>query len=96
MASSTVGIEFRVDAQLKSEYEKACTELGLTTNEAFIMFATKVAVEKRIPLEIGVDPFFSEQNRARLKKSIGQMDAARENLKAGIPGSGVDKEDACS
>ena len=96
MTSSTVDIEFRVDAQLKSEYEKACTELGLTTNEAFIMFATKVATEKRIPFEIAVDPFFSEQNRARLKKSIGQMDAARENLKVGVPDSGVDKEDACS
>ncbi|MCK9341378.1 MAG: type II toxin-antitoxin system RelB/DinJ family antitoxin [Synergistaceae bacterium] len=96
MTSSTVDIEFRVDAQLKRDYEKACTELGMTTNDAFIMFATKVAVEKHIPFEIAFDPFFSEQNRARLKKSIGQMDAARENLKAGIPGSGVDKEDACS
>ena len=96
MTSSTVDIEFRVDAQLKRDYEKACTELGMTTNDAFIMFATKVATEKRIPFEIAVDPFFSEQNRARLKKSIGQMDAAREDHKAGVPDSGVDKEDACS
>lgn len=44
---------------------------------------------------IAVDPFFCEQNRARLKKSIGQMDAAQEDLKAGVPDSGVDKEDAC-
>ncbi len=95
MVSTTVDIEFQVDAQLKSEYEKACTELGLTTNEAFTMFATKVAVEKSIPFEITVDPFFCEQNRTRLKKSIDQMEAAREYLKVGVPGSGVDKEDAC-
>jgi len=95
MVSTTVDIEFRVDAQLKSEYEKACTELGLTTTEAFTMFATKVAVEKRIPFEITVDPFFCEQSRTRLKKSIDQMEAAREYFKVGVPGSGVDKEDAC-
>jgi DNA-damage-inducible protein J len=94
MVSTTVDIEFQVDAQLKSEYEKACTELGLTTNEAFTMFATKVAVEKSIPFEITVDPFFCEQNRTRLKKSIDQMEAAREYLRVGVPGSGVDKEDA--
>ena len=96
MTSSTVDIEFRVDAQLKRDYENACTELGLTTNEAFIMFATKVAAEKRIPFEIAVNPFFCEQNRARLKKSIGQMDATQEDHKAGVPDSGADKEDACS
>jgi antitoxin component of RelBE/YafQ-DinJ toxin-antitoxin module len=58
------------------------------------MFATKVAVEKSIPFEITVDPFFCEQNRTRLKKSIDQMEAAREYLRVGVPGSGVDKEDA--
>ncbi|MDD4220489.1 MAG: type II toxin-antitoxin system RelB/DinJ family antitoxin [Sphaerochaetaceae bacterium] len=60
MARLTVDIEFRVDAQLKRDYENACTELGLTTNEAFIMFATKVAAEKRIPFEIAINPFFNE------------------------------------
>jgi DNA-damage-inducible protein J len=94
MVSTTVDIEFRVDVQLKSEYEKAYTELGLTTTEAFTMFATKVAREKRIPFEVAVNPFFCEENRARLKKSIGQMDAVREYLKVGVPGSRVDKEDA--
>jgi DNA-damage-inducible protein J len=95
MASTTVDIIFRVDAQLKREYEKACIELGLTTTEAFTMFVTKVAVEKRIPFEIAVDPFFCEQNRARLNKSIGQMESAQESLKVGVSGSGVDKGDAC-
>lgn len=96
MVSTTVDMEFQVDAQLKRDYEKACTELGLTTTEAFTMFATKVAVEKRISFEIAVDPFFCEQNRTRLKKSIDQMEAARESVKEiGVHGSGLDKEEAC-
>ncbi len=68
-------INFRMDADLKSSLEKACRELGLTTTAAFTIFATKVAREKRIPFEVAVDPFYSEQNMARLKKSIAQMES---------------------
>ena len=34
----------------------------------------KVGREHRIPFEISADPFYSEQNIARLKKSIEQME----------------------
>ena len=30
--------------------------------------------EKRIPFEISVDPFYSDENMARLRKSIAQME----------------------
>ena len=75
MGHSTVNINFRMDAQLKSNFEKACQELGLTPTAAFTIFATKVAREKRIPFEVAVDPFYSDQNMARLKKSIAQMES---------------------
>jgi DNA-damage-inducible protein J len=52
-----------MDAELKNNLEKACQELGLTLTAAFTIFATKV------------DPFYSEQNLARLKKSIAQMES---------------------
>jgi DNA-damage-inducible protein J len=64
-----------MDAELKSNLEKACQELGLTLTAAFTIFATKVAREKRIPFEVAVDPFYSEQNMARLKKLIAQMES---------------------
>ena len=75
MGQSTVNINFRMDAELKINMEKVCRELGLTTTAAFTMFATKVAREKRIPFEVAVDPFYSEQNMARLRKSIAQMES---------------------
>ncbi|MCK9348759.1 MAG: type II toxin-antitoxin system RelB/DinJ family antitoxin [Sphaerochaeta sp.] len=76
MERSTVNINFRMDAELKTNFEKACQELGLTPSAAFTIFATKVAREKRIPFEVAVDPFYSERNMARLRKSIAQMEAA--------------------
>jgi DNA-damage-inducible protein J len=60
---------------LKTNFEKACQELGLTPSAAFTIFATKVAREKRIPFEVAVDPFYSERNMARLRKSIAQMES---------------------
>jgi DNA-damage-inducible protein J len=64
-----------MDAELASNFEKACQKLGLTASEAFTIFATKVARERRIPFEVAVDPFYSDQNIARLEKSIAQMEA---------------------
>ena len=77
MGQSTVNINFRMDADLKNNMEKVCRDLGLTLPAAFIIFATKVAREKRIPFEVAVDPFYSDQNMARLKKSIAQMESTR-------------------
>jgi DNA-damage-inducible protein J len=75
MGHSTVNINFRMDSELKSNLDKVCQELGLTPTAAFTIFATKVARERRIPFEVAVDPFYSEQNMARLRKSIAQMEA---------------------
>lgn len=54
--------------------EKVCKEMGLSMSAAFTIFAKKVGREHRIPFEISADPFYSEQNIARLKKSIEQME----------------------
>lgn len=76
MRNLTAPITFHMDAELASNFEKACQDLGLTTSEAFTIFATKAVRERRIPFEIAVDPFYSKQNIARLKKSIAQMEAS--------------------
>ena len=75
MDNATAPITFHMNAELAANFEKACQELGLTTSEAFTIFATKVARERRIPFEIAVDPFYSKQNIARLQKSIARMEA---------------------
>lgn len=76
MGPSTVNVNFRMDAELKSNMEQACRELGLTPTAAFTIFATKVVRERRIPFEVAIDPFYSDQNIARLSKSIAQMEGA--------------------
>ncbi len=72
MAQSMVN--FRMDEDLKKSMEATCKEMGLSMTAAFTMFATKVAREKRIPFEINVDPFYSQENMERLKKAAAEMD----------------------
>jgi len=75
MDNATAPITFHMNAELAANFEKACQKLGLTTSEAFTIFATNVARERRIPFEVAVDPFYRKRNIARLKKSIAQMEA---------------------
>jgi DNA-damage-inducible protein J len=68
-------VNFRMDKELKENMEQVCREMGLSMTAAFTIFATKVTKEKRIPFEVAVDPFYSQENLVRLRKSIAQMEA---------------------
>ncbi len=73
MAQTTVSI--RMDNTLKKEFDNVCNELGLSMTTAVTMLAKKMTREKRIPFEVSVDPFYSDENMSRLRKSIAQMEA---------------------
>ena len=72
-----VNVNFKLDEDVKKSMEQACNELGLSMSAAFSIFARKVGREKRIPFEVSVDPFYSEENMARLKKAIQDLDAGK-------------------
>lgn len=72
--AQTVSVNFKLDAEVKKAMEAVCKEMGLSMSAAFTIFAKKVGREHRIPFEISADPFYSEKNIARLKKSIKQME----------------------
>lgn len=73
MAQTTVSV--RMDDSLKSDFDKVCNELGMSMTTAITMLAKKMTREKRLPFEVSVDPFYSDENMARLRKSIAQMEA---------------------
>ena len=75
--AKVVNVNFKLDEDVKKSMEQACNELGLSMSAAFSIFARKVGREKRIPFEVSVDPFYSEENIARLKKAIQDLDAGK-------------------
>ena len=66
-------VSFRIDKETKTRAEKVCKELGLSMSAAITVFLTKVAREQRIPFELSADPFYSEENMARLRASIADF-----------------------
>lgn len=73
MAQAIVSV--RMDEGLKQDFDTICNELGLSMTTAVTMLAKKMTREKRLPFEVSVDPFYSKENVARLKRSIAQMEA---------------------
>lgn len=75
MAQTTLSV--RMDEQVKKQFDDFCNEVGLNASVAVNIFAKAVLRERRIPFEISVeaDPFFSETNIKRLKKSIAQLES---------------------
>ena len=77
MAQTTMSI--RIDEGLKKQVDTLCTDFGMNTSTAFIIFAKTLVRERRIPFEITAsdDPFYSESNQKRLKQSLDSLNAGR-------------------
>ena len=73
-------INFRIDENLKKEMEQICKEMGMSMTTAFTIFAKKVTKEKRIPFEITIDPFYSENNMKYLEKVIADIESGKAKL----------------
>ena len=80
IAMAQTMVNFRMDEDLKKNMESTCKELGMNMSTAFIIFAKKVAREKRIPFDVSVDPFYSEENMKRLEKIISDIDSGKAKL----------------
>lgn len=70
-------VNFRIDDTIKAKAESVCTAMGLNMSTAINIFLTKLANEQRIPFEVSIDPFYSDENMARLKKSIANLNAGK-------------------
>lgn len=73
MAQTTVSV--RMDDTLKRDFDTVCNDLGLSMTTAITMLAKKMTREKRLPFDVSIDPFYSDENMARLRRSIAQMEA---------------------
>ena len=77
MAQTNVNI--RMDEDLKKQFEAFCSEVGLNMTTAFNVFARATVRQQRIPFEIALetDPFYSETNQKRLRKSLTNLEQGK-------------------
>lgn len=72
MAQTLVNV--RMDEEIKKKMEETCKELGITMSTAFNIFARKMCRERRIPFDVSIDPFYSENNMKILDESKKQLE----------------------
>lgn len=68
-------ISLRIEDDVKKRAEEACADIGLSLSAAINIYLKKLGSEKRIPFEVSADPFYSQENMARLRKSVAQMES---------------------
>ena len=68
-------ISLRIEDDVKKMAEQACADIGMSLSTAINIYLKKLGRERRIPFEVSVDPFYSQENMDRLRKSVAQMEA---------------------
>ena len=74
MAQSIMSV--RVDDDIKKGFDKFCEDVGMNASVAVNMFIRATLRENRLPFDVSSvsDPFYSEANMQRLRKSMVQME----------------------
>ena len=63
--------------ELKRQFDKFCSDRGMTMTTAICVFAKKAVKEQRILFEITADPFYSLANIKRLEKAVADLEKGR-------------------
>lgn len=79
MAQSILSI--RIDSDDKKAFEEFCNETGLNVSVAINLYVKNVIHKQKLPFEVEADPFFSQENINRLKKSIADAKSGKVALK---------------
>ncbi len=73
----TVNVNFRLTAEDKMRFEKACSDMGMSVSTALTIFSKKVGRERRIPFEISADMFYTESNLEHLRRGVAALNAGK-------------------
>ena len=65
----------KVESSDKVAFEQFCSKTGMNVTTAINLFVKAVLREGRIPFEITTDPFWSEENQARLRRAAKRLEA---------------------
>ena len=74
-------INLRIDDDVKRNAEQVCADIGLSLSTAINSYLKKMGREKRIPFEVTADPFYSDENMARLREAIRSVETGKSTLK---------------
>ena len=71
-----VTVSVRMEEEEKRQLDEMLDAMGMTISTFYAVYTKKVLRERRIPfiIEASVDPFYSEENIAHIKKAERQIE----------------------
>lgn len=72
-----VNVNIRMEKDVKDKLNEFCKEVGMNMSTLFNVFAKKVVRENKVPFNLDIDPFYSEENLKWINESIKQMKEGR-------------------
>ncbi len=73
----TTNIQVRVDAGLKAKADKLFSDMGLDMPTAIRIFLKQALQKNGLPFAVERDPFYSEENMARLAEVADDLDQGK-------------------
>lgn len=70
-------INIRIDDKLKKEAETLFNDLGLNMTTATTIFLKQCLLCHGLPFEVRMDPFYSAENQAHLRRAISDLEAGK-------------------
>ena len=74
--AETINVTITLDRDVKEQAERMFNDFGMNLSTAFNVFARQALRQGKIPFEI-YDPFYSEENQARLTRSIADAEVGK-------------------
>ena len=74
--AETINVTIRLDRDIKERAERMFNDFGMNLSTAVNIFARQALRQGKIPFEI-FDPFYDEENQARLARSIADAEAGK-------------------
>lgn len=72
MATETLSI--RMDSDLKRNFDRVCSDLGMSMTTAVTMLAKTMTRNNSIPADLcSYDPFYSDSNMKAIEESLEQI-----------------------
>ncbi len=78
MAQTNLSV--RVDEKDKKSFERFCNETGMNVSVAINMFIKSVLREHKLPFEIKIDPFYSENNIKYLERIVTDIKSGKAKI----------------
>ena len=73
-------VNFRMENELREQFDQTLDTMGLNLTSAFTIFAKAVVRSGKIPFEITIDPFYKAEHQNELRNRIEDYESGKATM----------------